>query len=89
MSLVPCSDMSRKLEELQTGLAGKGADWLRKELESLHFGDLRVLARELGVTRGGLKAELVAAIANEISALTGEVLAAGIAYGNRAEGGVT
>ena len=37
-SLVLVSDMSGKLEDLQTGLADKGEDWLRKELASLKLG---------------------------------------------------
>ena len=55
-SLVLVSDMSGKLEDLQTGLADKGEDWLRKELASLKLGPLRVVAGELGLSRGGLKA---------------------------------
>ena len=39
-SLVLVSDMSGKLEDLQTGLADKGEDWLRKELASLKLGPL-------------------------------------------------
>ena len=62
--LVLVSDMSGKLEDLQTGLADKGEDWLRNELESLKFGPLRVIAGELGLSRGGSKAELAAAIGN-------------------------
>ena len=77
VSLVLVSDMSGKLEELQSGLAVNGEDWLRKELESLRFGALRVLAGELGVSRGGSKADLVAAIAKQMSAQAGEVIAAG------------
>ena len=76
-SLVLVSDMSGKLEELQTGLAVKGEDWLRKELESLRLGPLRVLADELGLSRGGLKADLVAAIGNKMSAQAGHVIAPG------------
>ena len=51
-SLVLVSDMSGKLEDLQTGLADKGEDWLRKELASLKLGPLRVVAGELGLSRG-------------------------------------
>ena len=76
-SLVLVSDMSGKLEDLQTGLADKGEDWLRKELASLKLGPLRVVAGELGLSRGGLKAELAAAIGNEMSAQAGEVIAPG------------
>ena len=36
-SLVLVSDMSGKLEDLQTGLANTGEDWLRKELASLEI----------------------------------------------------
>ena len=76
-SLVLVSDMSGKLEDLQTGLADKGEDWLRKELASLKLGPLRVVAGELGLSRGGSKAELAAAIGNEMSAQAGEVIAPG------------
>ena len=76
-SLVLVSDMSGKLEDLQTGLADKGEDWLRKELASLKLGSLRVVAGELGLSRGGSKAELAAAIGNEMSAQAGEVIAPG------------
>ena len=76
-SLVLVSDMSGKLEDLQTGLADKGEDWLRKELASLNLGPLRVVAGELGLSRGGSKAELAAAIGNEMSAQAGEVIAPG------------
>ena len=76
-SLVLVSDMSGKLEDLQTGLADKGEDWLRKELASLKLGPLRVVAGELGLSRGGLKADLAAAIGNEMSAQAGEVIAPG------------
>ena len=77
VSLVLVSDMSGKLEDLQTGLAVKGEDLLRKELEALRVPDLGVLAGELGLARSGLKADLVAAIANEMSAQAAEVIAAG------------
>ena len=50
-SLVLVSDMSGKLEDLQTGFAVKGEDWLRKELVSLRLEALRVLAGELGLSR--------------------------------------
>ena len=76
-SLVLVSYMSGKLEDLQTGLADKGEDWLRKELASLKLGPLRVVAGELGLSRGGSKAELAAAIGNEMSAQAGEVIAPG------------
>ena len=76
-SLVLVSDMSGKLEDLQTGLADKGEDWLRKELASLNLGPLRVIAGELGLSRRGSKAEVVAAIVNEMSAQAGEVIAPG------------
>ena len=66
-SLVLVSDMSGKLEDLQTGLADKGEDWLREQLASLTLGPLRVIAGELGLSRSGSKAELVAAIGNEMS----------------------
>ena len=75
--LVLVSDMSGKLEDLQTGLADKGEDWLREQLASLTLGPLRVIAGELGLSRSGSKAELVAAIGNEMSAQAGEVIAPG------------
>ena len=61
-----CFGYVRFLDDLQTGLADKGEDWLRKELASLNLGPLRVVAGELGLSRGGSKAELAAAIGNEI-----------------------
>ena len=76
-SLVVISDMAGKLEDLQTGLVVKGEDWLRKELESLSLGALRVVAGELGLSQGGLKADLATAIGNEMSAQAGEVIAPG------------
>ena len=76
-SLVLVSDMSGKLEDLQTGLADKGEDWLREQLASLTLGPLRVIAGELGLSRSSSKAELVAAIGNEMSAQAGEVIAPG------------
>ena len=76
-SLLLVSDMSGKLEDLQTGRADKGEDWLRKELASLKLGPLRVVAGELGLSRVGLKADLAAAIWNGMSAQAGEVIAPG------------
>ena len=76
-SLVVISDMAGKLEDLQTGLVVKGEDWLRKELESLSLGALRVVAGELGLSQGGLKADLATAIGNEMSAQAAEVIAPG------------
>ena len=75
--LVLVSDMSGKLEDLQTGLADKGEDWLREQLASLTLGPLRVIAGELGLSRGGSKAEVLAAIVNEMSAQAVDVIAPG------------